>query len=167
MNINNLFPSKYLKSGDLEEDLTLTIKSIIQENIGQGEKQEVKPILYFSETEKGMVLNKTNANTISSLYGPETDAWPGKRITVFATEVDFAGKQTLALRIRMRQPGGNGDDDKQPASEKALNVWNALVAEATALGVPLETPPQIGVTTAELREMYVSLKTAIKAAQPF
>src|SRR3990172_5873006 len=133
MNINNLFPSKYLKSGDLEEDLTLTIKSIIQENIGQGEKQEVKPILYFSETEKGMVLNKTNAGTISSLYGPETDAWPGKRITVFATEVDFAGRQTLALRVRMKQPSGNGEDEDKPASPKAWEAWHALVEEADAL----------------------------------
>ena len=167
MNVSSLYPSKYLKSGDLEEDMRLTIKSLTQENLGQGDEQEVKPVLYFQEIEKGMVLNKTNCDTISNLYGPETDDWTGKRITIFATEVEFRGRQTLALRIRMRQPGGNGDDDKQPASEKALNVWNALVAEATALGVPLETPPQIGVTTAELREMYVSLKTAIKAAQPF
>jgi hypothetical protein len=164
MNINNLFPSKYLKSGDLEEDLTLTIKSIIQENIGQGEKQEVKPILYFSETEKGMVLNKTNANTISSLYGPETDAWPGKRITVFATEVDFAGKQTLALRVRMRQPGGNGDDDSQPASQKAWDAWHALVTDAAEMDVAPETVPTDGITTGELRKLYSQLKAAVKAA---
>src|SRR3990172_11096601 len=158
MNINNLFPSKYLKSGDLEEDLTLTIKSITQENIGQGEKQEVKPILYFSETEKGMVLNKTNCTTIANLYGPETDAWPGKRITVFATEVDFAGKQTLALRVRMKQPGGNGDEDNQPASEKAWNAWRVLVAEAASLGGIGVPVPDENITTGDLRNLYVSLK---------
>lgn len=115
MNINNAFPSKWLKSGDVEDgDLSLTIKSVSLEEVGSGEQAEQKPILYFHETEKGMVLNKTNADTIARLYTPETDAWIGKPITIFATEVDFAGKQTLALRVRMKAPkpasteNGNG-----------------------------------------------------------
>lgn len=110
MNINNAFPSKWLKSGDLEDgDLTLTIKSVEQEEVGQGEDAEQKPIVHFQEVEKGMVLNKTNANTISSLYGPETDGWVGKKISLFSTEVDFGGKQTLAIRIRMKKAVGVSD----------------------------------------------------------
>jgi hypothetical protein len=105
MNINNAFPSKWLKSGDVEEDdLILTISRVAMEDIGQGENQENKPVLYFEETEKGMVLNKTNAEAISRLHTPETDNWIGKKIAIFATEVDFAGKQTLALRVRMKAP---------------------------------------------------------------
>ena len=109
MNINNAFPSKYLKSGDIEDaDLILTITEVVQETVGQGEDAESKPIVYFAETEKGMVLNKTNANAIAGMYGPETDGWAGKRIALFATEVDFAGKQTLALRVRLKAPKPNG-----------------------------------------------------------
>lgn len=105
MNIQNAFPSKWLKSGDVEEgDLILTIREVVMEDIGSGEQQERKPVLYFEETEKGMVLNKTNADTISRLHTPETDNWIGKKISIFATEVDFAGKQTLALRVRMKAP---------------------------------------------------------------
>ena len=105
MNINNAFPSKWLKSGDVEDgDLTLTIKDVTVEEIGSGDNAEQKPIIYFHETEKGLVLNKTNADTISRLYTPETDNWIGKPITIFATEVDFAGKQTLALRVRIKPP---------------------------------------------------------------
>jgi hypothetical protein len=114
MNINNAFPSKWLKSGDAEEgDLHLTIRDVVMEDIGSGENQEHKPVLYFHETDKGMVLNKTNADTISKLYTPETDNWIGKPISVFATEVDFAGKQTLALRVRLRAPkSSNGTDSR-------------------------------------------------------
>lgn len=116
MNIQNAFPSKWLKSGDVEEgDLTLTIRSVAMEDIGSGENQETKPVLYFEETEKGMVLNKTNADTISKLHTPETDNWIGKKITIFATEVDFAGKQTLALRVRIRAPKPNGNGQHAPA----------------------------------------------------
>lgn len=105
MNINNAFPSKWLKSGDIgDDDMVLTIRAVEIEEVGQGDDAEHKPVVYFNETEKGMVLNKTNADAISKLHGPETDGWVGKAIALFATEVDFAGKQTLALRVRLKAP---------------------------------------------------------------
>lgn len=126
MNIQNAFPSKWLKSGDVEDgDLTLTIKSVQIEDIGQGESQESKPVIYFEETDKGMVLNKTNADTISRLHTPETDNWIGKKISIFATEVDFAGKQTLALRVRMKAPKPTGNSNAAPskASDMTTAFW--------------------------------------------
>jgi len=103
MNIDAAFPSKYLKAADLgDSDRTVTIAKIDIEDIGKGKEQELKPVLYFNETKKGLVLNKTNSKTIKSLHGPETDAWVGKQITLFTTEVDFAGDQILAIRVRLR-----------------------------------------------------------------
>ena len=129
MNINNAFPSKYLKSGDIPEDsdLALTIKSVAFETVGQGEDAETKPIIYFAETDKGLVLNKTNANAIAHLYGPETDAWTGKRISLFSTEVDFAGKMTLALRVRLKAPKAEANGSQ---AVKLWQRWNELVTEA-------------------------------------
>lgn len=124
MNIQNAFPSKWLKSGDVEEgDLTLTIRSVTMEDIGSGENQETKPVVYFEESEKGMVLNKTNADTISKLHTPETDNWIGKKITIFATEVDFAGKQTLALRVRMRAPKPVSGNGQHTPSDPITAFW--------------------------------------------
>ena len=106
MNINNSFPSKWLKSGDVPEDtdLLLTIKAVEIETVGQGEDAEEKPVMYFNETDKGLVLNKTNAATISALYTPETDNWTGKKISLFSTEVQYGNKMTLALRVRTKAP---------------------------------------------------------------
>jgi hypothetical protein len=124
MNIQNAFPSKWLKSGDIEEgDLNLTIKAVQIENIGQGDEQESKPVIYFEETEKGMVLNKTNADTISRLHTTETDNWIGKKISIFATEVDFAGKQTLALRVRMRAPKQVTASKPQTTADMTTAFW--------------------------------------------
>lgn len=123
MNINNAFPSKYIKSGDInpDADMVLTISHVEVENVGQGDEAELKPVVYFSETDKGLVLNKTNAATIAKLVGtPETEGWTGKRIALFATEVDFAGKQTLAIRVRMRAPNGNGSTPAQLDRDAAL-----------------------------------------------
>jgi hypothetical protein len=106
MNINDAFPSKYLKASDVPDDgdLVLTIREVNMEDVGQGEDRERKPVVYFGEIDKGLVLNKTNSNAIQSLYGPNTEDWEMKKIAIFATEVDFAGKQTLALRVRLKPP---------------------------------------------------------------
>lgn len=114
MNINKTFDSKYLKAdGDIPDDgnLILTIEVVRLESVGQGDDASDKPVVYFRETDKGLVLNKTNATTITGLYGPETDDWIGKKIALFSTEVDFGGKQVLAIRVRMKKP--------QPAAQPA------------------------------------------------
>lgn len=166
MNINDAFPSKYLKSGDVPEDsdLPLTIKSVSVETVGQGDDAEQKPIIHFEETEKGLVLNKTNAETISRLHTPETDNWPGKRIALFSTEVDFGGKQTLALRVRMKSPKQttqaapvSGDPTEglyantSAFSLTTVRQWTDLVKRAMAAGVVMsfnldetDTPQNLG-----------------------
>src|SRR5206468_8573521 len=93
MNINDAFPSKYLKAADLPEDGSkqFTIALIDMEEIGRG--KEEKPVIYFKEEDKGMVCNKTNAKTISRvLNSEEFDDWIGKQISLYRCEVDFQGE---------------------------------------------------------------------------
>jgi hypothetical protein len=107
MNVNQAFPSKYLKAdGDLPEEgnLILTMDRVELEDVGSADKTEIKPVLYFRDHEKGLVVNKTNGSTIAGLYGPETDDWGGKKIALFSQEVDFQGRQVLAIRVRMKKP---------------------------------------------------------------
>lgn len=96
MNINDEFPSKFLKAADIKTDQQVTMKSVSRDEVGQG---DTKPILFFNEFEKGLVLNKTNANNVASLYGPETDAWIGKSMTIATAWVDFQGQSTQAIRL--------------------------------------------------------------------
>jgi hypothetical protein len=103
--VNDMHPSNYLKASDAEEaDLVLTIKDLKQERIGQGKDADDKWVLYFEEQKKGLILNKTNTNTIAKLYGDDTDDWEGKRITLFATEVQFGLDMVEAIRIRSKPP---------------------------------------------------------------
>jgi len=110
MKINSLFPSKYLRAGDLDGDLPVTMKSLIMEEINQ----EKKPVLYFRKEVKGLVLNKTNGKIIGSLYGEEVDDWIGQKIVLFPTEVDFRGEIVDAIRIRRQIP----DDDEAEVSNQ-------------------------------------------------
>lgn len=103
MNINSAFPSKYLKAdADVDEDGSIfTIKKVTVENVGQGAKQESKPVVYFEEIEKGLVLNKTNANFIVSILGDDdTDGWKGGKIKLVATDVEYAGDLVRGIRVR-------------------------------------------------------------------
>lgn len=105
MNINDAFPSRYLKASDMgDKDRVLTITGITLETLGTGDDKETKPALSIQGTEKKFVLNKTNARTIESLYGSDTNNWIGKRIAVGSRETDFQGKATLALRVSLKAP---------------------------------------------------------------
>lgn len=98
MNINEAFPSKYLKAADIpEEGRTCVISRVDEEEVGRD--KEVRPILYFEGVEKGVVLNKTNATNISKLYGAETDDWVGKKVMIGTAWVDFNGQSTEGIRI--------------------------------------------------------------------
>jgi len=113
MKIDSLFPSKYLRASDLDGDTPVTMKSLIMEEINQ----EEKPVLYFGEEAKGLVLNKTNGKIIGSLHGSETDNWPGKRIILYPTEVDFRGETVDAIRVR-RQTPKNGEVEVSNQNEQ-------------------------------------------------
>lgn len=107
--LNDMYPSRYLKAADFEDgDRVLTIKGVDSERIGQGADAETKWILYFEEEDKGLVLNKTNSGTIAKLYGDDTDDWEGKKVTLFATEVQFKQEMVEAIRIRSKPPKAKG-----------------------------------------------------------
>ncbi len=103
MNINSAFPSKYLKAdADVDDDGRIfTIKGVKVENVGKDDDAESKPVVYFEETDKGLVLNKTNANFIVTILGDDdTDAWKGQQITLIATDVEYQGKLLRGIRVR-------------------------------------------------------------------
>lgn len=113
MNINEAFPSNYIKAADLQGGSpTVTISHVTSEEIGDDRKL----VLYFQGKEKGMVLNKTNANNVASIYGPETDDWQGKRVTLAVAWVDFQGRSVEAIRIR---PPAVGSKAAQAAPAQA------------------------------------------------
>ena len=99
MDINSAFPSSnYLKSADLKGQIvSLQISHITYETIGTDQKL----VMYFQGKQKGMVLNKTNAQTIAEAYGSDTDNWVGANINVFSMKVDFQGKLVDGLRVKV------------------------------------------------------------------
>lgn len=112
MNVNDLFPSKWISAEGLAAgDLSLTITELTMHTFR--DDPEPSPVLYFSEVEQGFAINKTNASAIAQLHGPETDGWTGKRITLFRQEVEFGGKMVWGVRVRLNAPGPAVPADEQ------------------------------------------------------
>jgi hypothetical protein len=100
--VSEMYPSRWLAAADLENaDHVVTITDIDSEEVAKG---EAKWIVHFKELDKGLVLNKTNTRMIALLLGDDTDDWLGRRITLFATQVDFQGEQFDAIRVRKKLP---------------------------------------------------------------
>ena len=119
MRTSEAFPSKYLKAADLQGKNVLAVMNFVQiERLGDDER----PVLYFQGKEKGLILNRTNAEAIAKLYGDEMNDWRGQEIVMFEAMVSFKKETVPAIRVRaptrnMRQapqrketePGGNAN----------------------------------------------------------
>lgn len=99
MNIEQFYPSKYLKGTDIEgRNVTVTISKVTEETMGFGENEETLPVVWFEGKQKGLVLKKTNAMSIAKLYGKETNEWSGKRITLTTRKMRaFGDMQTVIV----------------------------------------------------------------------
>jgi hypothetical protein len=98
MKISEEFPSQFLKASDLGgREARVTMGRVDRETIGTDKKL----VLYFKGKEKGLVLNKTNANTIGDAYGDDTDDWFDQPLILFSVKTDYQGKVVDAIRCRV------------------------------------------------------------------
>ena len=128
MKISSAFPSKYLRAADIPDGqkVTVRIDHVEMENVaGNDGPAEHKPVLYFVGKQKGIALNKTNANTISAAYGDDTDLWVNKPIAIFAAETDYKGERVSCLRVSIPKP-----------SMIPAGAMQAKVVAAAAVPVP-------------------------------
>lgn len=102
MNIDQMFPSKFIKAEDLQgQTVTLTVMTVTMEDVAD---KEFKPVMRFMNRDKGMVLNKTNATLCAHIWGPDTDQWQGKQLNLSAAPVMFQGKQVMGLTVAPLMP---------------------------------------------------------------
>lgn len=106
------FLSDYISASELigKDDVTLTIGSVTLEKVeslkqgddeGQG-KMKDRIVIRFKGTksDRGWLLNKTNALCIVQMWGRETTAWIGKRITIYSTMVRVGSKMENGIRVK-------------------------------------------------------------------
>ena len=76
---------------------------------------------------KGVVLNKTNAGTISDAYGDDTDDWFDQPLILFSVMVDFQGKVAPAIRCRVPTAKDNRQVQREdPISSGPISPRRAI-----------------------------------------
>ncbi len=110
-----------MRAEDLDEDITLTIKSVRLEKMQSFDGADTeKPVMAFSDYPKSMVVNKTNWATIEKALGSDdSDDWIGRKITLFVQDVEARGEIVHAIRIRLPAKPRRGPAPKAAAAASA------------------------------------------------
>lgn len=160
--INDLFPSPYLTAADVESKPIWTVKGFTKKTMKNRDgEDEVKPVLFFNEADKGMVLNKTNADIISSLYGSTIEDWINERVQLHSVMVEAFGKRQPAIRIAEQKPGIS----KQALLDRFAKLYErGLKAEIEGIENYVIAP---NMPENEIIELGKELKARIEAAEQF
>lgn len=111
MNINDFYAteSKWLKAADLKgHKVRLTIDHA---EVVEFKDNTKKLGVFFAGKEKGLVLNKTNAQLIGEQHGPDVGDWKGKVINIYPTTTDFGGERVECIRVEQFIPQADPNDE--------------------------------------------------------
>lgn len=103
MHYRRLFVGDYLQATEFDGRVpTFTVTRVEIKDLpslkNEGEEQS-KGVIYFREVKRGWVINRTNGEAMNAMFGPETDRWIGKRVTLRAEEVQVGPKKDMGIRV--------------------------------------------------------------------
>ncbi len=112
------FPSRYVKAADLKPGgATVVIDHVEMEPVGQGKDQQTKPVIYFKNASKTLVLNSVNDETLGTLFGDDDKNWRGERVVLYPTTTTFGGKTVPCIRVRAADDGGENENPAPPEDD--------------------------------------------------
>ena len=87
------------------EEKTVTIKEVKREIVQNQNGKEECTVAYFVEDVKPLILNKTNCDTITRVWGtPYIEDWNDKKITLKVKKVSAFGEMVDAVRVSKERP---------------------------------------------------------------
>jgi len=116
--INEAFPSKFLKAQDVgKRRVKLVVAGATYETMTDGNE---KPCLSFQNTDKLLVLNKTNSLVLSEAYGHYPKKWIGREVVLYTAKVQFKERMVDALRLELpesEEPEEIEDENPEPKTK--------------------------------------------------
>lgn len=157
MNAKILNPSAFFGVADFEGEATVRITGVKMEDVEEGNnKTKRKGALVLEGTDKLWLCNVTNVRCLVAMFGEETDAWIGKRVTVYPERVMAFGEWTLGVRLR------GSPDIAKPVSVKLKlrkKKEQVLTMQPTGARQPQPSPPKSGPPT-PYEEMWKDFKAS-------
>ena len=131
--------SKYWRDEDLDRERKFRIKDVTEEEIG--EKKEKKLVVWFTNHERGLVLNRTNNRVLRAAFGDDTAGWKGKIIVIFVIMVDNRGKMVPGLRVRIPPPKQSAATAEVP--QQPVKSGNGAATAPPAAAAPSAAPAAV------------------------
>lgn len=115
---------------------TVTIADVRKEDVADDKGVlKSKAVVHFKDTPRGWILNRTNALSIAAMFGVETTAWTGKRLTLYAAEVQLGKERTMGVRVK-----GSPDIEKDVTFELRLPRKKAQSVRLQKTGGKAQAP---------------------------
>ncbi len=153
MNFDELFPGRFLKSGLFKgRDVTLTIAKVRTEELPDDKGgKKVKGIVSFVGKTLELVLNRTNGEAIKAMFGRETDAWVGKRVTFWPAPYtdNMTGEVSTAIRVRGSPDLPSNISFELKLARKKASTVTLLKTGQKAAPQDLPTPEEVAAAEAE------------------
>jgi hypothetical protein len=116
---STLYPSKYVGSDDLRGNrITVTIGELKLEALkDRSGMQQMKPVLYFQNASKGLVVNKTNLKMLQAILGSKnSNDWIGRKVILYAEPVPVGNEIKMGIRVA----AANGNSAAQIATPPSV-----------------------------------------------
>ena len=126
---SNYDKSRFFKADDLDGDRKLRIKCATEELVGAGADKEKKLVVWFTNDERGLVLNRVNNRALRGAFGDPTAGWAGKVIIIFPMMVEMRGKMVPGLRVRIPPPKHGGPTAATVKPKPSGNGQTAVAAK--------------------------------------
>ena len=111
MEIDSLFPSKYLRGSDLQgHAVSCQIERVIVEKFFNQENrnEEEKLVVFFSGKSKGLILGKSMAYTFAEIcHSKNTDTWPSHEVILYSEKRLVYGVEKDVIRVRAKAEAEN------------------------------------------------------------
>ena len=94
--------SRFFKAEGYKQEKKFRIKEVTSEEFKGDEdgKSEKKLLVWFTNSEQGLSLNKTNLRTLQGAFGDDTAKWKDKVIVIFPVMTEVGP----GLRVRIPPP---------------------------------------------------------------
>jgi hypothetical protein len=125
---SNYDKSPFFKAEGTEGERRLRIKNATEELVGA--EKEKKLVVWFTNDERGLVLNKTNNRTLRGAFGDDTAGWTGKVIIIFPMMVEMGGKMVPGVRVRIPPPKQSGQAAVAAKPKPPGNGQSAVAAKS-------------------------------------
>jgi hypothetical protein len=96
----DMYGSNWLSPDDIKKAFRTTIEAWERQTFNKGDgKEKDKMVLTLKGVKKQVVLNKTNALNLATMYGKDPSLWVGKPVLVKVEMTAFQGKPVKGVRL--------------------------------------------------------------------